>query len=196
MLEISGEIRQAALFFENLVLRRRLTTQLGSNRLHIEDVVVNEGFEPTPHMLLYHFNLGFPLVCEQTQLHLQAESTQPRDADADVGLADWTRFQPPSPGYREQVFIHRPRVSQDGTTTVELKNPQMGIGVRWKYDTASLPYLMEWKMMGEGAYVVGIEPANCDGLGGRASTRERGRLFVIKPGESRHYSIGLEIISC
>ena len=196
MLEISGEIRQAALFFENLVLRRRLTTQLGSNRLHIDDVVVNEGFEPTPHMLLYHFNLGFPLVCEQTQLHLQAESTQPRDADADVGLADWARFQPPSPGYREQVFIHRPRVGQDGTTTIELNNPQMGIGVRWKYDTASLPYLMEWKMMGEGAYVVGIEPANCDGLGGRASTREMGRLFIIEPGESCHYSIGLEIISC
>jgi hypothetical protein len=196
ILEVSGEIRQTALFFENLVLRRRLTTRLGSNRLRIEDVVVNDGFAPAPHMLLYHFNLGFPLVSEHTRLHLQAESTQPRDAAAEVGLADWACFQLPTPGYQEQVFIHRPKADQDGWATVELDNPEMGVGLRWTYDATALPYLMEWKMMGEGAYVVGIEPANCKGLGGRAVTRETGQLPVIEPGESRRYSIELEVISC
>jgi hypothetical protein len=68
ILEISGEIRQTVLFFENLVLRRRLKTKLGSNRIHIEDVVTNDGFEPTQHMLLYHINLGFPLISEHTRL--------------------------------------------------------------------------------------------------------------------------------
>jgi hypothetical protein len=194
-LEISGEIRQAALFFENLVLQRRITTALGSKSLRIEDVVTNDGFEPSPHMILYHFNLGFPIVSEYTQLHLQAKSTQPRDADAQVGLENWEHFQLPTPGYREQVFIHRPRVDRDGNATVVLNNPQMGSGVRWTYDATALPYLMEWKMMGEGAYVVGIEPANCIGTGGRAATREMGQLPVIKPGESRHYSIELEVIS-
>ncbi len=194
MLEISGEIRQSALFFENLVLRRRLTMKLGSSRLLIQDVVTNDGFDPSPHMLLYHFNLGFPLVSEHAQLHLQAESPQPRDADARAGLDGWDRFQPPTHGYREQVFIHCPRIGQDGNATVELTNPRMGIGMRWKYDATSLPYLMEWKMMGEGAYVVGIEPANCNGTGGRASTREKGKLPVIEPGESLQYSIELEVI--
>jgi hypothetical protein len=50
-------------------------------------------------------------------------------------------------------------------------------------------------MMGEGAYVVGIEPANCKGLGGRAATRESGHLPLLTPGESRHYLIELEVIS-
>jgi hypothetical protein len=194
-LEISGEIRQTALFFENLVLQRHVTTALGSNRLRIEDVVTNDGFEPAPHMLLYHFNLGFPLVSEHTQLHLSAESTQPRDAAAQAGLKNWERFQPPTAGYQEQVFIHRPKADQDGRATVELDNPQMGVGLRWTYDATTLPYLMEWKMMGEGAYVVGIEPANCNGPGGRASTREMGQLPVIEPGESCRYSIELEVIS-
>lgn len=193
-LEISGETRQSALFFENLVLRRRLTTKLGSNRLHIEDVVTNEGYEPSPHMILYHFNMGFPLVSEDDQLHLQAESTQPRDADARVGLENWEHFQEPSPGYREQVFIHQPKADQDGNATIELNNPQMGIGMRWKYAATALPYLMEWKMMGEGAYVVGIEPANCNGTGGRLATREKGQLPIIEPGESCHYSIELEVV--
>jgi len=194
-LEITGESRQSALFCENLVLRRRISTALGSSRIHIEDVVTNEGFESAPHMLLYHFNLGFPLVSENTHLQLQSEETLPRDAIAQSGLAEWARFQSPTPGYQEQVFIHRPVTDENGQTTVELQNLQVGFGLRWKYKTAELPYLMEWKMMGEGAYVIGVEPANCNGLGGRAATRELGQLPLLAPGESRNYHIDVEVIS-
>ena len=194
-LEISAETRQAALFCEALVLRRRISTALGSNCIRIEDVVTNEGFQPAPHMLLYHFNLGFPLVSEQTRLNLQAAETQPRDAVAQGGIAEWNRFQPPTPGYQEQVFIHQPVAGENGLTQVELRNPQLGLGLRWTYKTDELPYLMEWKMMGEGAYVVGVEPANCKGLGGRAATREAGQLPVLAPGESRSYSMALEVVS-
>jgi len=194
-LEIAGESRQSALFCENLVLRRRISTALGSSRIHIEDVVTNEGFESAPHMLLYHFNLGFPLVSENTHLQLQSEETLPRDAIAQSGLAEWARFQSPTPGYQEQVFIHRPVTDENGQTTVELQNLQVGFGLRWKYKTAELPYLMEWKMMGEGAYVIGVEPANCNGLGGRAATRELGQLPLLAPGESRNYHIDVEVIS-
>jgi hypothetical protein len=194
-LEITGEVRQASVPNENLVLRRRISTSLGSNRIRIEDVVTNEGFESAPHMLLYHFNLGFPLVSENTRLHLECGETQPRNADAQSGLTEWDRFQAPTPGYREQVFIHSSLADEDGIATVELNNPQMGYGVRWKYGTANLPYLMEWKMMGQGAYVVGIEPANCNGLAGRVATREAGQLPLLAPGESRNYQIDVELIS-
>jgi hypothetical protein len=194
-LEITGEIRQASVFGENLVLRRRIATALGSNRIHIDDVVTNENFTPAPHMLLYHFNLGFPLVSEDTRLHLQSEETLPRNADAQSGLAEWDRFQAPTPGYQEQVFIHRLSSDGKGIATVELSNPQMGLGLRWIYETANLPYLMEWKMMGQGAYVVGVEPANCNGLAGRMATREAGQLPLLAPGESRDYHIDVEVIS-
>lgn len=40
-LEISGEVRQTRLFGENLVLRRRILTELGSNKIRLEDVVTN-----------------------------------------------------------------------------------------------------------------------------------------------------------
>jgi hypothetical protein len=194
-LEISGETRQAALFGENLVMRRRITTALGSKRIHLEDVITNEGFEAAPHMLLYHFNLGFPLVSEDTRLQLRSENTLPRNAAAESGLAEWDRFQSPTQGFQEQVFIHSPVADEKGTTMVELTNLQMGFGLRWTYKTNHLPYLMEWKMMGEGAYVVGIEPANCNGLGGRSVTAETGQLPLLEPGENRTYAIDLEIIS-
>ncbi len=194
-LEISGEIRQAMLFGENLVLRRRISTALGSNSIRIEDVIANEGYEPSPHMLLYHFNLGFPLLSADTRLNLRTAETLPRDADAQPGLSSWDRFQEPTRGYREQVFIHRPEADNKGIAVVELNNPQIGLGLRWTYSTVNLPYLMEWKMMGEGSYVVGIEPANCNGLGGRAATRQNDALPFLSPGESREYCLDLEIIS-
>lgn len=193
-LEISAVIRQAALFRETLVLQRKITTSLGASHIRIEDVVTNEGFEEAPHMILYHFNLGFPLVSEHGRLKLASQETFPRDEEARRGLAEWDRFQPPTPGYREQVFIHRPIPDSAGKTTVEFHNPRLGVCVRWRYPQASLPYLMEWKMMGMGAYVVGVEPANCNGLGGRAASREKGELPMLQPGESRTYQIDFEVV--
>uniref|UniRef100_A0A7C4KK24 DUF4432 family protein n=1 Tax=Anaerolinea thermolimosa TaxID=229919 RepID=A0A7C4KK24_9CHLR len=49
-------------------------------------------------------------------------------------------------------------------------------------------------MMGMGAYVVGIEPVNCNGLGGRAATREKRALPLLQPGESRTYQIDFEVM--
>jgi len=193
-LEVTGEVRQARLFGENLVLRRRISTQLGSNRIRLEDVVTNEGFRPQPHMLLYHFNMGFPLVTEASRLHLEAERTEPRDAHAEAGLAEWRSIGAPTPGYVEQVFHHMPLADGDGAVHVELENPELGIGVRWAYEKATLPHLFQWKMMGEGEYVLGIEPANSGGINGRASARQMGDLPHLAPGESRRYVIDFEVV--
>ncbi len=50
-------------------------------------------------------------------------------------------------------------------------------------------------MVGEGAYVVGVEPANCNGLRGREATRELGQLPILESGESHNYQIVLEVIT-
>lgn len=193
-LQISAEVRQAALFGENLVLRRRITTALGSNQVAIEDTVSNEGFQPAAHMLLYHFNLGFPLVQTDTRLHLQAVETRPRTEIARQGLASWDHCQAPTPGYQEQVFIHHPAAGEDGLVHVELRHGESGLGLRWTYPFENLPYLMEWKMMGEGAYVLGVEPANCDGLAGREALDAAGQTPILNPGESRSYHLALEVL--
>ncbi len=190
----SGEVRQARLFGENLVLRRTISTRLGSNVLRIEDEVTNEGPTCQPHMILYHFNLGFPLLSAQTELHIDPERTFPRDADAEPGLADWMRFQEPTPGYREQVFRHVLKPSDSGDAHVEVRNPALGLGLRWTYSLEQLPSLYEWKMMGQSAYVLGIEPSNTATLGGRAAARAAGELPFLELGESRQYTIEVEVI--
>jgi hypothetical protein len=193
ILGIFGEVRQTRSFGENIVMRRRISTALGSNKVHLEDEITNEGFAPQPHLILYHFNAGFPLLQPSTQLRVDAEKTQPRDAEAEKGANEWNQFHAPVAGYQEQVFIHTPRADDEGKVKVEVFNPDLGIGLRWTWDKKMLPYLVQWKMMGAGMYVLGIEPTNCAEVRGHAAARETGELPHLEPGEAVRYVIDLEV---
>jgi hypothetical protein len=193
-LEITGEVRQTRVFGENLVMRRSITTRLGSKKVSIRDTVTNEAFVEQPHMILYHFNLGFPLLSACTQIHIDAELSEPRDDIAASGAGHWQEFQTPTPGYQEQVFHHVPRADDRGQARIEVENPGLELGVRFTFDTQTLGHVYQWKMPGEGMYVLGIEPSNCKGVMGRAATRESGDLPILAPGESVSYSIDVEVI--
>jgi len=57
-----AEVAQAAVFGEQLLLTRRIEADLGGTSLRIADTVTNTGPTPCPHMILYHCNVGFPVV--------------------------------------------------------------------------------------------------------------------------------------
>jgi hypothetical protein len=69
-----GEVAQMAVFGENLVLTRRIEAALGGATIGVTDRVENRGFRPTPHMLLYHYNFGFPLLDEGAELLLPSRA--------------------------------------------------------------------------------------------------------------------------
>ncbi len=193
-LEVSGEVRQTKVFGENIVLRRRISTCLGSNKIRLEDSVTNEGFSPQPHMILYHINTGFPLLSEMTLLKFDVVETLPMDEISAQALAGWRTFQPPTPGFQEQNFIHSPVVSPDDWAYAEVENSSLKLGLRLGFDTSTLPYLNEWKMMGEGLYVLAIEPMNCNPLPGREAMRSQKSLPYLQPGECRNYALELEVV--
>ena len=193
-LEVSGVMRQTKVFGENISLRRRITTSMGANRFRLEDTVTNEGFAPQAHMLLYHINAGFPLLSEAAILKFDASETIPEDETSRKALADWRVFQPPTPGFLEQNFVHVPRAEADGWATAELENSELKLGLRLRFDTRTLPYFNEWKMMGEGLYVVAIEPLNCNPLGGREAMKAGGTMPYLQPGESRSYALEIEAV--
>ncbi|GAB4459825.1 MAG: aldose 1-epimerase family protein [Armatimonadaceae bacterium] len=188
-----GVMREARVFSENLRLMRRVVTPLGVNTILIQDTVENVGFKTVPLMLLYHLNFGFPVVDEGTKIRFDAASpTTPRDAVAEKGMATWQTLDSPIPGYEEQCFFHDPQTDDTGFASVTLHNPALDFDVIIRYDKAAFPYLTQWKMMGQGEYVCGIEPANCRVLG-RATERTEGRLQQIEPGEVRIFRAEIAI---
>lgn len=196
-LYVEGVVRQAAMFGENVTLTRRVGMWLGGSRFWIEDTVENHSFQPTPHMLLEHFNLGFPLVDASTRLELPQTEVQARDEVARAGIERYNVFEEPVAGYQEQVFYHNLQPDENGQVEVRLVNPAFdngrGMGVYWRYALADYPILVEWKMMGEGQYVVGVEPANCH-VEGRCAEREKGSLQILQPLEKRHYRIEVGLV--
>ena len=189
---VEGEMRQARVFGENLRLKRRITVALGGNRVSIHDRVENLGASESPLMILYHINLGFPCLDESSQLLVAPHPVEARDAAAEPGLGEWMHFQKPTAGYAEQVFYHDLPANKDGWASIQLINQSRRLGLRVGFKKATLPNLVEWKMMGKGTYILGIEPANCR-AGGRSQERERGTLQSLQPGEQREFQVEIEV---
>lgn len=190
---VEGSMREAVIFGENLHLRRRVETRLGSSVITLRDRVTNEGTGRTPLMMLYHMNIGWPLVDAGSRLFLNAKGTTPRDAEAAGALDRAREFSGPTPGFREQVYYHDLAAGNDGFATVLLRDAASRLALLIRFRRHELPRFIEWKMTGEGTYVVGLEPANC-GVGGRAAERAAGTLQFLEPGEEREFVVEIGIL--
>jgi len=195
---VEGRMDEWILFGPHLELRRRLWARLGENRFHLRDVVTNRGFVPQEHMILYHVNLGFPLLDEGARCLFPARKVLARTAYAQQSIAQWDRFEPPQPGIEERVYYYELAARPDGRTCVALVNRTTDagqpLGLALRYSLKMLPVLVHWKMPGAGSYVTGIEPGTNYG-DGRPRERAAGRMIVLAPGESRTYEIEFDLLT-
>jgi hypothetical protein len=182
-----GEVVQASVFGEQLLLRRRIEARVGESRLSIHDEIENVGFDRTPHMLLYHVNVGFPVVDERAELLVPARHVEPR---GDHPVEGYRSLGSPAPMFVEQVFEHENEAEADGRVPVAVVNRALGLGAYEVYRRDQLPFHFAWRMLGEGTYVVGIEPCT-NRTAGRLDARARAELIELDPGEKRAYELEL-----
>jgi len=187
VLSASGTMRETSVFGPNITLRRTITTFMGESRLVIGDEIQNEGWSRQPLMLLYHCNFGFPLVDEKTRVYAPVKETLARFTLEPVDEKVWSRFDPPTRGIGEGVFYHDMKADRRGEVTVVVANGAfnrgLGFGAYLRYRQRELPRFVQWKMPGEGTYVLGLEPSNC-WVDGRDAERKRRTLQHLRPGET------------
>ena len=189
VLRVRGQVEESRLYGEKMVLTREITTRMGENIILLRDTVENQSFTPQPLMMLYHFNFGFPLVDDGTTFHTSCTEHLPRDEQSKVGLAHYEKLGSPTPGFLENVFYHSggPREGFG-----EVVNPALGLRVRVTFDTEQLPILNQWKLLGEGDYVLGIEPGTWR-VEGRAEARRQGALIYLNPLETKVFELAVRI---
>jgi hypothetical protein len=194
---VLGTVREAVLFGENIALTRKVCAKLGESRFYLHDVVENLSFDPVPHMYLYHINGGFPAVDKDSLLISTSKSAVPKDEVAQIDAEHYYKFEAPTPGFKEKVYYHEMATDKDGYVYSALVNKAFnngqGFGFYVKYLKSQLPRFIEWKMNGEGAYVVGMEPANCL-VEGRDKERANGTLQFLQPGEKREYKLEIGVL--
>jgi len=203
-LQAEGEVVQATMFAENLHLIRQVEIEVGTHTIHIRDRVENRGFRTTPHMMLYHVNLAWPVLDEGARVHLPVLGTPWANHDRSVAeIGPWE--QPgPQAGFREQVYEHTLAAGPDGHVPVAIVNPGYqwrdgrseggsGLGFLMEYDAGQLPAFYQWQNLQEGNYVMGLEPATVH-AGTRADRKARGEIRWLAAGEACRYDLRLTVL--
>ena len=149
---LSGTIFNTALFGENIVLRRTYTVT--DSQIVVEDKITNEGFVPASYVLLYHVNYGYPFLDEGLELAFDQKETIPANEKTKGTIAECTTITPPQDVGSEDLYYH---ILHKGE--VDLNNNQLGISCKMQFDLEKLPYLVEWRNLFSGDYVLGIEPS-------------------------------------
>ena len=179
-LSINGEMREAELFGENLVLRRQIETIYGEKSITLRDEIENLSYRDEPIMLLYHINFGYPLLAEGTRIILPTEKVMPRDEAAAPHVKEWNRMAAPKPNEPEYVFLHDLKANEQGNTFAAIVNDELGLGMKITYHKQQLPYFMEWMSTAAGDYALGLEPANAS-VYGRLHHEKEGTVPMLAP---------------
>jgi hypothetical protein len=179
---VRAEVLDARLFGRKLRMVREYAFSYERDSIRMTDTVTNLADTTSPYMVLYHCNMGYPLLDEHSVVRVPNSGVTPRNAHAaehiDVALA----MEKPQAGYEECCYYYDVNAT-NGVARAGIYSPSIDKGVVLSYDKEQLPCFVEWKMMGKSDYVLGLEPGNCT-PDGRDVLRENGTLRFLEPNES------------
>jgi hypothetical protein len=174
---IVAEIRDTALFGENLVLRRTIETAAGSDEIKLTDRLQNFAFRDEKYCMLYHVNVGYPFVDDGAKIEGRFVKSLPRTEWAKHEMAKMFDMEPPKDNLEETCYFHQ---TADGA--MSLVNRRIGKKFTVK---CSLRKFVEWKSRASGDYVIGLEPCT-SWLDGEL------KYSVLKPGKSVTHTLVLK----
>ena len=197
---ITGLVKETRLFGPSLELRRTISGYIGMPWLHIEDEVSNVGTMPAPHMILYHCNFGYPLVDDGVDIVYKGNCKSrgmPMDDAIFNDHSNYRKCRKPMERHRggqEACGFIDAAGDRKGTVTAGLVNRRLGIALVLCYNKRQLPCLANWQHFGFGDYVCALEPGTNFPIG-QGVARKQKKLIQLEPGEHRHYSLDLAILT-
>jgi len=199
-MRITAVVKESCVFGPNLELRRTISSTLGEPTIRIHDVVTNLGNTPTPHMILYHCNFGWPLVDEGTDIIGKGKCTS-RGLDMDNAIFNskhnFRKCQAPIESHRgggEACGFIDVTPDKNGLCTVGLYNQRLSLAIAIRYSKKQLPCLANWQHFGPGEYVTALEPGTNPPIG-QAKARQQKQLIYTAPGASKTYDLEMTVLT-
>lgn len=175
---IVGEIRDTALFGQNLAVTRTITAAAGSGEVRIDDRIENRAFRDERYCLLYHVNVGWPIIDAGARIEGDFVRSIPRTPWAEHEMATMLEVEPPSDNMEETCYFH---LTRDGRMSLE----NQAVGKRLTV-ASDLRRFVEWKSRASGDYVIGLEPCT-SWLDGEL------RYETLKPGECVSHWLSIKV---
>ncbi len=178
---VEAIVRDTALFGQNFLMKRRITSEVGSDCVEVKDSLTNLSFQDQEYCLLYHVNVGYPMLDAGAVVRLDEKSSCGRTAWATQNME--TRFEMEEPVVDTEetcyfIEMNRPQAS--------VVNRNIGKEFVLEYSGDTLPCFVEWKCMVSGDYALGLEPCTC-------FLDDKFAYSSIKAGESKTFELKLTV---
>lgn len=190
--EVIGEMLESRLFIKRLRLRSRIRFQAGSPDIELMDDVTNDLSTPATMQLLYHINVGSPVLDAGATLLAPIDVLAPKDTLSASEIETWNKFDAPKSGYSERVYFATLRADENHHSTAMLRSADGSTGFAITVNTKTLPRFILWKNTaaeGDG-YVIGMEPAT-NFPNTRSFETKHGRVVEIAGGETESFRVQL-----
>ena len=111
----------------------------------------------------------------------------------------WRTGTPPQPGFTHEGYVVDMRPDERDRVAVAFVNRRLrpelgGLGVYLRYTHETLPTYIAWRMMREGLYAMGMEPAT-NPFGNPTELSRQGFDLQLEPGERRRYELEFGILA-
>jgi hypothetical protein len=195
-IHIRGRVDERMFYGPKLELHTDLSTVPGSNSFTVNDTIANRGDAEQEFEMIYHTNYGPPLLEEGSSVLVAAERVVPFNANAAKGIANYTQYVAPTPGFIEQVYCVYPLSDSSGLASAMLQNKKKDRAIKIAWSPKELPFFTIWKnttSMNEG-YVTGLEPGTNFAYNRRIE-RQAGRVQKLAPNASHHIKLEFTVLS-
>lgn len=187
---VRGTVGYSTLYGTRLVVEREIVAGTGRARVEVRDEVRNDGDEPVGVPLLYHVNLGAPLLAPGSRLLLDGDPVSATREPLPPGRDPLT-MPDPAPGAPAVVAEHRGLPVAGGRSRAVLPGPGARVVVDWTGDT--LPRLCTWAWPARGAWVLGVEPTNAPLFGPDRDGPHHGAP-LLAPGQTWRTGVAVEVV--
>lgn len=187
-LQVVGLVSETRFLIQSLEMRSEYIFRVNEAAVACVDTITNRSARAASMQLLYHINVGAPLLQAGSRVVAAFEELAPRDARAAEGIDGWDSYLGPAAGYAEQVYFAKPIADEQGWSTSVLHDAEVSRGVSVGFKTTTLPYLNLWKNTTAevDGYVTGLEPAT--GFPNpRSFEAAQNRVVPLAAGESRKF---------
>ncbi len=151
---VEADIYSTSLFGANLKMHRKIYTALGSEIVSVEDTLINLAHLPQQYCLLYHVNVGYPMLDEGAEVVANVKEVIGRNDWSTSRVAERERASAPVDGQEETCYflqMNEPKIS--------LVNKKIEKKFTLDYSKETLPCLIHWHSMASGDYAMGFEPS-------------------------------------
>jgi hypothetical protein len=193
-IRVRGQVDERMMFGPKLELHTEISTEAGSMEFRIEDKVVNAGSQPQEFQMLYHTNIGKPLLGEGARFLAPIKQVTPVNAHSAKDVKAFGDIAGPTPGIIEQAYFMDPLADKDGNAVALVHDRAKEHGMSMRWPVKQLPYLTLWKNTAavEDGYVIGIEPGTSY-PNMRKVERKAGRVPQLDGGKSHTMTIDFAV---